>query len=87
MPPDPVTLAIRDDEAAPAAALVLAPEAIDEDGGVSRVTARLDRPSGADTVVTIMATPVPAAEADDYRLSANTALTIPAGAAESDGRW
>ena len=83
--PDPVTLAVAGDRGGPVLAptvmLNLLPASIAEDGGVSRVTARLDRPSGADTVVTISAVPA----AGGYRLSANTALTIPAGAVESEG--
>ena len=65
--------------------LGLAPSAIDENGGVSVVTARLDRASSAPTVVTVTASPAPPAEAGDYRLSAEPILTIPAGARESTG--
>ena len=65
--------------------LGLVPSTIDENGGVSVVTARLDRASGAPTVVTVTAAPTPPAEAGDYRLSAEPVLTIPAGERESTG--
>ncbi|MCE2492527.1 MAG: hypothetical protein J4F40_07955 [Alphaproteobacteria bacterium] len=66
-------------------ALILSPDSIDENGGVSVVTARLDRASGTSTVVTVGASPTPPAEAGDYRLRGTT-LTIPAGQRTSTGR-
>ena len=76
---------IVDDDDAPRVTLVLTPEVIDEAGGTSRVTARLDRPSSADTRVTVSAAPAPPAVSGDYALSSNLVLTIPAGATESAG--
>ena len=77
---------IADDDATPAVTLVLTPASIAENGGVSAVTATLDRPSGAATAVTVTAAPVPPAVAGDYALGSNTTLTIAAGATESAGR-
>ena len=82
--PEPVTLTIQDDEA-PTVTLHLSREAIMEAGGVSRVTARLSHPSGAETVVAVSVAPVQPAEAGDYRLD-NSRLTVPAGETESAGR-
>ena len=76
---------IVDDDDAPRVTLVLTPEVIDEAGGTSRVTARLDHPSSADTRVTVSAAPAPPAASGDYALSSNLLLTIPAGATESAG--
>ncbi len=83
---DPVgglTVTIADDEDAPVAKLVLTPASIREDGGVSRVTATLDRPSSADTTVTVSAVPVDPAVDGDFELSFNRTLTIAAGETES----
>ena len=55
-------------------ALSLSPYWLSESGGVSTVTATLHRPSSADTVLTLSASP-----ADVVTLSANRTLTIPAG--------
>ncbi len=66
-------------------ALVLSPDSIDENGGMSVVTARLDRASSAPTVVTVTASPDAPADAGDYRLRGTT-LTIPAGERTSTGR-
>ena len=60
--------------------LTLSPYWLAEDGGVSKVTATLHRPSGADTIVTVTASP-----ADAVTLSANRTLTIPAGQTVSAG--
>ena len=65
-------------------ALILSPDSIDENGGVSVVTATLDRASSAPTVVTVSASPDAPAEAGDYRLRGTT-LTIPAGERTSTG--
>ena len=54
--------------------LTLSPYWLAEDGGVSTVTTTLHRPSSADTVVTILASP-----ADAVTLSGSGVLTIPAG--------
>ena len=62
-----------------------APGAITEAGGESMVTARLDRPSSAETVVTVSAAPVSPAVAGDYTLGAKLELTVAAGETESTG--
>ena len=54
--------------------LTLSPYWLAEDGGVGTVTATLHRPSGADTVVTVTASP-----SDAVSLSGDRTLTIPAG--------
>ena len=64
--------------------LVLSPVSISEDGGMSTVTAVLDRPSSAATVVQVSAAPVTPAVAADFSLSGTT-LTIAAGQTESTG--
>ena len=58
----------------PRAHLTLSPYWLSEKGGVSTVTATLHRPSNADTVLTVSASP-----ADAVALSTNRTLTIPAG--------
>ncbi len=83
--PSPVTLTIRDDDAAPAVTLNLSPGSIGENRGVSTVTASLDRASGADTTVTVSAMAVAPADSDDFMLSANKTLTIAAGRTDSTG--
>ena len=65
--------------------LVLTPASIGENGGRSTVTATLDRPSSAATTVTVSAEAVSPAVANDYTLSANTTLTIPADSLASTG--
>ncbi len=80
--PADVTLTIRDDDAQPVVTLLLEPASIPEDGGVAAVTARLDRPSGADTAVTVSVAP---AAAGDVTLGADRVLTIPAGQTVSSG--
>ena len=49
------------------------------------MTARLDRPSNAETVVTVSAAPVSPAVAGDYTLGAKLELTVAAGETESTG--
>ena len=83
--PQDVTLTIRDDDDPPTVTLHLSPDTISEAGGESMVTARLDRPSSADTVVTVSAAPVSPAVAGDYTLGAKLELTIAAGETESTG--
>ncbi len=77
--PAPLTLTITDDDATPTLTLELAPTSILEDGGETTVTASLDALSSADVVVTVSATAVEPAVANDFRLSANRELTIRAG--------
>ena len=60
--------------------LTLSPYWLAEDGGVSKVTATLHRPSSADTVVTVTASP-----SDAVSLSGDRTLTIPAGQTVSAG--
>ena len=82
--PADVTLTIRDDDPAPVATLVLMPGSIGENGGVSTVTAVLDRPSSEDTTVGVSAAAVSPAVAGDFTLSGST-LTISAGSQTSTG--
>ena len=60
--------------------LTLSPYWLSENGGVSKVTATLHRPSSADTTVTILASP-----SDAVTLSGSRTLTIPAGRTVSSG--
>ena len=82
--PAAVTLAIVDDEQAPAVTLLLSAEAIGENGGSATVTARLDHPSSAATTLTLAAVAVAPAAATDFTLSGSS-LTIAAGATTSSG--
>ena len=75
--PEPVELAIADDETTPVVTLVLSPEEIVEHEGLTFVTALLDNRSIAETTVTLSASP---AEAVDI---APVDLIIPAGQKES----
>ena len=79
------TLTITDDEDTPEVTLKLGQVSISEDGGETAVTASLDGLSSADVVVTVSATAVEPATANDFRLSANRELTITAGQLESTG--
>ena len=79
------TLTITDNDAAPAVTLALSSTSISENGGISTVTASLDHASSEDTTVTVSAAPVAPASSSDYSLSANTVLTIAAGATASSG--
>ncbi len=63
----------------PRVGLTLSQYWLSENGGVSTVKATLHRPSSADTVLTVSASPE-----DAITLSANTTLTIPAGQTVSD---
>ena len=75
---------IGNDDPDPVVRLLATPAAIREsddtgesgDQHVSTVTATLDRPSGAQTVVTVAATPVTPAEAADFTLSSGVTLTF-----------
>ena len=75
---------ITDDDDPPTATLVLTPDTIAENGGVSTVTATLDHPSSQDTTLTVTAAPESPAVAGDYGLSGSE-LTIPAGDTASTG--
>ena len=61
--------------------LTLSPYWLSENGGVSKVTATLHRPSSADTTVTVSASP-----SDAVTLSGSRTLTIPAGRTVSVGK-
>ena len=78
--PEPVALAIADDETTPAVTLSLSPEEIVEGGEWTIVTATLDNRSVADTTVAVSATPAEVV----YEIHENT-LTIPAGQTASVG--
>ncbi len=66
--------------ATPRVALALSPYWLPENGGTSKVTATLHRPSSADTFVTLSIAP-----SDAVTLSANGTLTIPARQTVSEG--
>ena len=83
--PADVTLTLTDDEATPAVTLVLTPASIDENGGVSTVTATLSGTTSAATTVTVSATAVSPAVSGDFTLSSTTTLTIAALATTSSG--
>ena len=82
---DTGTGTIRDDDD-PTATLVLTPDTIAENGGVSTVKASLDRVSDQDTVVEVTVVPVAPTTAGDYALSPVVELLelmIAAGETES----
>ena len=79
--PSSVTLTITDDDALPTA-LVLTPASISEDGGVSTVTATLNRALSVAVTVTVSASP---GAGTDFTLSSAPELTIAAGATTSTG--
>ena len=80
-----VTVTIADDDPRPQATLVLTPATIDEDGGVSTVTATLDRPSSAVTTITVTHARITGTSSSDYGVSDNKVLTIAAGKKASTG--
>ena len=84
--PAPQTLTITDDDDAPTVSLELSSSSISEDGGEATVTATLSEAAGELVTVTVFAEAVSPAEAGDFELSANTALTIQAGQTSSTGR-
>ena len=69
----------------PSAALVLTPASISEAGGVSTVTATLDRTTSAATTITVSAAAGAGAVAADFGLSSATTLTIASGSTTSAG--
>ena len=77
--PDGVTLTIRDDEGPPLATLALSPASISENGGVTTVTATLNRASSAVTTVTV------SASGSGFTLSSARTLIIAAGGTTSAG--
>ena len=82
--PQPVLLAIRDDEGSPTATLHLNPDSIGENGGMSTITAQLDHATTAVTSVRVATAPVAPALAADFRQD-GAMLIIPAGAVQSTG--
>ena len=77
-------LRIVKDDAVPVT-LKLTPEAIGETGGVSTVTASLERASNAVTTVMVSTEAVAPAVAGNFTLSVNRTLTIAAGDTSSTG--
>ena len=77
-------LRIVKDDAVPVT-LKLTPEAIGETGGVSTVTASLERESNAVTTVSVSAEAVAPAGPGDFALSVNRTLTIAVGETLSTG--
>ena len=82
--PSDVTLTITDDESAPVVTLVLTPDSIGENGGVSTVTATASPASSEAFTVTISAAAVSPSVAGDYEL-AGTTLNFAANATRSTG--
>ena len=80
--PPALTLAIRDDEGAPAASLILSSSSISENGGAATLTAVLNRTASAD--VRLVFTATPGSNVAGYSGSANS-LTIAAGRTASTG--
>ena len=78
--PEPVALAVADDETTPVVTLSLSPAEIVEIDGMTFVTAMLDNRSVADTAVTVSATPAEVVEEIEENI-----LTIPAGQSASIG--
>ena len=75
---------IVDDDPAPTVTLALSPDTISESGGVSTVTAELDRPADEDTTIAVTAAAVAPAEAADFTL-AGSELVVAAGKTTSTG--
>ena len=67
------TVMIEDDEGAPVVTLVLTPDSIAEDGGVSTVTATVSPASAEAFTVAVASAPVSPAEAGDFGQSGNHA--------------
>ena len=79
------TVKITDDDDEPTVTLALSDSSIDENGGVSTVTASLDHASSVATTVTISVEPDSPATSSDYNLSTNNVLTVAAGQTASTG--
>lgn len=80
---DRILRIVKDDEIR--VRLRVTPEAVSENGGVSTVTASLDRKTNALTTVVVSAEAVSPALAEDLMLSTNRTLTIGAGKPSSTG--
>ena len=83
--PSSQTLAITDDDDAPALALVLSASSISENGGSANVTATLSGASSQDVTLVVSASPEPPALGDDFTITPNRTLTIDAGSTRSTG--
>ena len=83
-PPASRTLTITDDEALPEVTLALELASIGENGGISTVTASLDRPTSERVTVTVSAAPVGPATTSDFQQTGTT-LTIEPGGTVSTG--
>ena len=77
--PEAIMFTIEDDEGMPTVTLVLSETTISEAGGQTELRARLDRPSGVATTVTITVDPPPPA---DYEVD-TTPLVLTIGAGET----
>ena len=82
--PVDVTLIITDDESSPVVTLMLTPQMISENGGVSTVTATVSPASSEAFTVTVSASAVSPAVAGDFMLTGTT-LSFAANATESTG--
>ncbi len=82
--PADVTLTITDDEVAPLVMLVLSPDAIGENGGVSTITATASPASSQAFTVTVSVDAVSPAVAGDFELEGTT-LSFAANATRSTG--
>ena len=80
-----IQVTIEDDDSPPRITLILSPNRISENQGLTTITATLNQASSEETTVTISADPISPARASDYTLSINTTLTIPAGQINSTG--
>ena len=76
---------ITDDDDTPKVTLVLNPTAINENSGITTVTATLNRASSQATTITVSAAPGTNAVAADFTVSANKKLTIATGQTTSTG--
>ena len=83
-PSSGLEVTIADDDDTPTVTLRVDPSSIGENDGSGSVTARLNTPSSQQTVVTVFATPVAPATAEDFRLRGDR-LTIEAGTMMSTG--
>ena len=82
--PESLSLTIEDDELAPTVTLSLSRNPIPEAGGVATVTAQQSHPSSEETTVTVSATAVSPAVAEDFALLGTT-LRVAAGRVLSTG--
>ena len=82
--PVDVTLIITDEESSPVVALMLTPQMISEDEGVSTVTAMVSPASSEAFTVTVSASAVSPAVAGDFNM-AGTTLSFAANATKSTG--